>query len=277
MKSLLNFLVRTHFLLLFVLIEIFSISLLVNNNSFQRSRMVDFSREFSGNYHRKLADLKEYFALRDINQQLVKENTRLLNIIESTYKSDEIFFRNVTDTVYNQRYFYTPARVVNNSVNKMHNFITLNKGKQQGIKPDMAVVSSGSVVGVVTGVSENFATVISLLNLDFKISAKVKKNGYFGSLSWDGKDYQKAVLNEIPLHADIQVGDTIITSGFSSIYPEGILIGYIEDFEEFSGSFYTIYVRLSTDFKRLNYVNVIGNLTQNEIIELEQEAIKNND
>ena len=277
MKSLLNFLVRTHFLLLFVLIEIFSISLLVNNNSFQRSRMVDFSREFSGNYHRKLADLKEYFALRDINQQLVKENTRLLNIIESTYKSDEIFFRNVTDTVYNQRYFYTPARVVNNSVNKMHNFITLNKGKQQGIKPDMAVVSSGSVVGVVTGVSENFATVISLLNLDFKISAKVKKNGYFGSLSWDGKDYQKAVLNEIPLHADIQVGDTIITSGFSSIYPEGILIGYIEDFEEFSGSFYTIYVRLSTDFKRLNYVNVIGNLTQNEIIDLEQEATKNND
>jgi len=277
MKSLLNFLVRTHFLLLFILIEIFSISLLVNNNSFQRSRMVNISREFSGNYHRKLADLKEYFELRDINQQLVEENTRLLNILESTYKSDEIFFRNVTDTIYNQRYFYTPARVVNNSVNKMHNFITLNKGKEQGIKPDMAVVSNGSVVGVVKGVSENFATVISLLNLDFKISAKVKKNGYFGSLSWDGKDYQKAVLNEIPLHADIQVGDTIITSGFSSIYPEGILIGYIENFEELSGSFYTIYVRLSTDFKRLNYVNVIGNLTQNEIIDLEQEATKNND
>ncbi len=122
------------------------------------------------------------------------------------------------------------------------------------------------------GVSQNFATVISLLNLDFKISAKVQKNGYFGSLSWDGKDYQTAILNEIPLHADIQVGDTIITSGFSSIYPEGVLIGYIDHFEEKSGSFYTIYVKLSTEFKKLNNVNIIGNLTQKEKLKLEQQA-----
>jgi rod shape-determining protein MreC len=277
MKSLLNFLLRIHFLLLFFLIEIFSISLLVNNNYYQRSRMVNFTRELSGRYHQKLADLNEYVSLLEINQQLVEENNRLLNIIESTYRSEELFFRNVNDTVYNQRYFYTPAKVVNNSINKKHNFITLNKGKEQGIKPEMAVVSDGSIVGVVKGVSENYATVISLLNLDFKISAKVKKNGYFGSLSWDGKEYHTAILNEIPLHADIQIGDSIITSGFSSIYPEGILIGYIDNFEELGGSFYTIYVRLSTDFKQLNYVNIIGNLTQAEKLEIEQQAIKNND
>ena len=276
MKSLLNFLLRIHFLLLFILIEVFSISLLVNNNNFQRARMVNFTRQLSGKYHQKLANLKEYFSLKVENQQLIEENNRLLNIIESTYKSDEIFFRNVNDTVYNQRYFYTPAKVVNNSVNKKHNYITLNKGEKQGIKPEMAVVSDGSIVGVVKGVSQNFATVISLLNLDFKISAKVKKNGYFGSLIWNGDNYNTAILNEIPLHADIQVGDTIITSGFSSIYPEGILIGYIEDFEEKGGSFYTIYVKLSTDFKRLNNVNIIGNLIQKEKLELEQEA-ENND
>lgn len=277
MKSLLNFLLRIHFLLLFILIEIFSISLLVNNNYYQRSRMVNFTRELSGRYHQKLAGLKEYFSLLEINQQLVEENNRLLNIIESTYRSEELFFRNVNDTIFNQRYFYTPAKVVNNSVNKKHNFITLNKGKEQGVKPEMAVVSDGSIVGVVKGVSENFATVISLLNLDFKISAKVKKNGYFGSLSWDGKDFHTAILNEIPLHADVQVGDSIITSGFSSIYPEGILIGYIDNFEEKGGSFYTIYVKLSTDFKQLNDVNIIGNLTQTEKLEIEQQAIKNND
>ncbi len=276
MKSLLIFLLRIHFLLLFILIEVFSISLLVNNNNFQRARMVNFTRQLSGKYHQKLANLKEYFSLKVENQQLIEENNRLLNIIESTYKSDEIFFRNVNDTVYNQRYFYTPAKVVNNSVNKKHNYITLNKGEKQGIKHEMAVVSDGSIVGVVKGVSKNFATVISLLNLDFKISAKVKKNGYFGSLIWDGNNYNTAVLNEIPLHADIQPGDSIITSGFSSIYPEGILIGYIEDFEEKGGSFYTIYVKLSTDFKRLNNVNIIGNLTQKEKLELEQEA-ENND
>lgn len=272
MRSLLNFLLRIHFLLLFILIEIFSVSLLVNNNNFQRARFVNFTRQLSGNYHQKLSDLKQYFSLQEENQQLVEENTRLLNIIESTYKSDEIFFRNVNDTIYNQRYFYTPSRVVNNSVNKKHNFITLNKGEKQGIKPEMAVVTNGSIVGVVKGVSQNFATVISLLNLDFKISAKVQKTGYFGSLNWDGKNYQTAVLNEIPLHADIQIGDTIITSGFSSIYPEGILIGYIDNFEEKGGSFYTIYVRLSTDFKQLNNVNIIGNLTQKEKLKIEQQA-----
>ncbi|MFO7827024.1 MAG: rod shape-determining protein MreC [Bacteroidales bacterium] len=272
MRSLLNFLLRIHFLLLFILIEIFSFSLLVNNNNFQRARFVNFTRQLSGNYHQRLTNLKQYFSLQEENQQLVEENTRLLNIIESTYKSDDIFFRNVNDTIYNQRYFYTPANVVNNSVNKKHNFITLDKGEKQGIKSEMAVVTNGSIVGVVKGVSQNFATVISLLNLDFKISAKVQKNGYFGSLSWDGKDYQTAILNEIPLHADIQVGDTIITSGFSSIYPEGVLIGYIDHFEEKSGSFYTIYVKLSTEFKKLNNVNIIGNLTQKEKLKLEQQA-----
>lgn len=271
MRSLLNFLLRIHFLLLFILIEIFSVSLLVNNNNFQRARFVNFTRQLSGNYHQKLSDLKQYISLQEENKQLIEENTRLLNIIESTYKSDEIFFRNVNDTIYNQRYFYTPAQVVNNSVNKKHNFITLNKGKEQGIKSEMAVVTSGSIVGVVKGVSQNFATVISLLNLDFKISAKVQKNSYFGSLIWDGKNYQTAVLNEIPLHADIQIGDTIITSGFSSIYPEGILIGYIDNFEEKSGSFYTIYVRLSTDFKQLKNVNIIGNLMQKEKLNIEQQ------
>ncbi len=275
MRSLLNFLLRIHFLLLFILIEVFSIALLVNNNHFHKARFVNFTREFSGNLYQKTTDLKQYLSLVEENQQLVEENNRLLNIIESTYKSDEIFFRSVNDSIFNQRYRYTSARIINNSVNKKHNFITLNKGSLQGIKPEMAVVSGGSIVGIVKGVSNNFATVISLLNLDYKVSAKVKKNEYFGSLSWDGEGYQTAILTEIPLHADIQVGDTIVTSGFSSIYPEGITIGYINDFTEKGGSFYEIDVKLSTDFKNLSTVNVIGNLMQLEKIELEEQNLEN--
>lgn len=198
MRSLLNFLLRIHFLLLFILIEVFSIALLVNNNHFHKARFVNFTREFSGNLYQKTTDLKQYLSLVEENQQLVEENNRLLNIIESTYKSDEIFFRSVNDSIFNQRYRYTSARIINNSVNKKHNFITLNKGSLQGIKPEMAVVSGGSIVGIVKGVSNNFATVISLLNLDYKVSAKVKKNEYFGSLSWDGEGYQTAILTEIP-------------------------------------------------------------------------------
>ena len=275
MRSLFNFLLRIHFLLLFILIEVFSISLLINKTNFHKARFVNFTRQVAGNFYTKTTKLKQYLSLAEENQRLAEENNRLLNIIESTYKSDEIFFRSVNDTIFNQRYHYTSAQIVNNSINKKHNFLTLNKGSEQGLRPEMAVVSDGSIVGIVKGVSKNYATVISLLNLDLRISSMVKKNGYFGSLNWDGKGYQTAILNEIPLHADIQVGDTIITSGFSSIFPEGILIGFIGDFEEKSGSFYEIEVKLSTDFKSLGNVNVIGNLIQIEKLELEKQAVKN--
>ncbi len=275
MRSLLNFLLRIHFLLLFILIEIFSISLLVNRNSFHKARFVNFTRQVAGNVFVKSNNFKQYLSLSEENQRLADENNRLLNIIESTYKSDEIFFRSVNDTIFNQRYRYTSARIINNSINKKHNFITLNKGREQGIRPEMAVVSEGSVVGVVKGVSNNYSTVISLLNLDLKISSKIKKNGYFGSLMWEGQGYQTAILNEIPLNADIQVGDTIITSGFSSIYPEGVLIGFISNFTEKGGSFYEIKVKLSTDFKSLDNVNVIGNLLQTEKLNIEKQADQN--
>lgn len=275
MRSLLNFLLRIHFLLLFILIEVFSFTLLIKHNNFHKAKFVNFTRQLAGDFYTKTANLKQYLSLAEENKRLAAENNRLLNIIESTYKSDEIFFRSVNDTILNQRYQYTPARIINNSINKKHNFLTIDKGSLQGLKPEMAVVSEGNIVGVIKGVSKNYATVISLLNLDLRISSKIKKNGFYGSLNWDGKDYQSAILNEIPLHADIQVGDTIITSGFSSIFPEGILIGFISSFEEKSGSFYEIKVRLSTDFKRLDHVNVIGNLHQIEMLELEKQAEKN--
>ena len=275
MRSLINFLLRIHFLLLFILIEVFSISLLINKNNFHKARFVNLTRQVTGNFYTKTTKLKQYLSLAEENHRLAEENNRLLNIIESTYKSDEIFFRSVNDTILNQRYMYTSAHIINNSINKKHNFLTLNKGNQQGLRPEMAVVSDGSIVGIIKGVSKNYSTVMSLLNLDLRISSKIKKNGYFGSLNWDGKGYQTAILNEIPLHADIQVGDTIITSGFSSIFPEGIIIGFISDFEEKSGSFYEIEVKLSTDFKTLGNVNVIGNLLQIEKLELENQAVKN--
>lgn len=275
MRSLLDFLLRIHFLLLFILIEIFSIYLLINRNHFHKAKFVNSTRQVAGNFYTKTTKLKQYLSLAEENNRLAEENNRLLNIIESSYKSDDIFFRSVHDTIFNQRYRYTSARIINNSINKKHNFLTLNKGSQQGLSSEMAVVSDGNIVGVVKGISRNYATVISLLNLDLRISSKIKKNGYFGSLNWDGKGYQTAVLNEIPLHADIQVGDTIITSGFSSIFPEGILIGFISGFEEKGGSFYEIKVKLSTDFKSLDNVNVIGNLLQIEKLELEKQAVKN--
>lgn len=270
MKSLLVFLLRIHFLILFILIEVFSIILLVNNNSFQQSAMVNLSRQISGRYYSRTANLKQYFSLAEQNRKLAEENTRLMSILESKYRIEKEDVIAVYDSIYNQQYTYSPAQIINNSINNRHNYLTLNKGYMQGVKPEMAVVSQDGVVGIVKGVSENFSTVISMLNLDFKVSAKVKKNGYFGSLSWDGVNYRKVILKEIPLHADIQIGDTVITSGFSSIYPEGIMIGTIDGFEEKAGSFYEIEVTLSVDFRRLNHVYVVGNLLRDERLLLEE-------
>lgn len=274
MRNLLDFLLRIHFLILFVLIEVFSLILLVNNNNFQQASLVNFSRQISGRYYARTANLKQYFSLAEQNRKLAEENTRLMSILESKHKIESPSVEIISDTIHNQQYTYVPAQIINNSVNNRHNYLTLNRGYSHGIKPEMAVISQDGVVGIIKGVSKNYSTVISMLNLDYKISAKIKKNQYYGSLSWDGLNYRYVILNEIPLHADIQLGDTIVTSGFSSIYPEGLMIGTIRDFEEKSGSFYKISVLLSVDFKRLYHVYVVENLLREERIDLEENLIE---
>ncbi len=257
-------------MLLFILLEVIAISLLVNRNHFHQAVYASAVREVTGKYNQRLANLKYYFSLKEENQRLAQENARLKNRLEQVSASDALFFRSVDDEEYNQRYLYTEARVINNSTSLQHNFITLDKGREEGLVPEMAVISSFGVVGVVRGVSEHFATVMPVINRDYRISAKLKRSGYFGSLTWPGNHYQQAKLSEIPLHAQVSVGDTITTSGYSSIYPEGIVIGFVQGFQEFGGSFYSIDVRLAVDFKRLNNVQVVKSLMRKEKLELEE-------
>jgi rod shape-determining protein MreC len=134
----------------------------------------------------------------------------------------------------------------------------------------MAVTTGSGIAGKVVGVSENFSVAMSLLNLDFKVSTRLKSNGYFGSLSWDGRDYRYAVLSEIPQHVSVNIGDTIETTGYSAIFPEGVMVGIVSDFEKSGGDFYKIRVSLATDFKKLHFVNVIGNMKKTEQLDLEK-------
>jgi rod shape-determining protein MreC len=269
MKNLIRFFIRFHFAIFFIIIEFISLSLVFQYNHYQKAKGVSLVQNISGYYHSKVFSITEYLNLRETNQQLAKENVRLNNILQQAYRADDIFFYKQDDTLNKQRYYLTSAKVINNSINKMHNFITLNKGSEQGLTQDMAVISSDGVVGVIYDVSRYYATVISLLNTNLKISAKLKKNDYFGSLVWEGKDYRHAILNEIPYHVAIERGDTIVTSSYSAIFPEGILIGTIEDFKIKGGNFYEIIVSLSTDFKHLTYVSAVSNLKKEEQKELE--------
>jgi rod shape-determining protein MreC len=270
MKNLLNFLARYNNLIIFLLLEGIAIYLVVTGNDYQNLKVLKSVRIMTVGFEKRISNTRSYLSLHDINTRIAQENVNLRNIMERMAKSVNQPFLSVSDTILRQQYIYTSAEIVNNSTNRQKNFFTLNKGKKQGIGVDMAVTSPDGAAGIIVSSSENFSVAMSLLNLDFRLSARMKSNGFFGSLSWDGRDYRYAILNEIPQHVIISKGDTVQTTSFSAIFPEGVFVGLVDDFEKTGGDFYRIRVRLSTDFKKLNYVNIIGNLKRTEQKELEK-------
>ena len=270
MRNLLNFLARYNNLIIFLLLEGFAVYMVVTGNHYQNSRVLKGVRVLTVGIERKISNTRTYLNLREINAKIALENVELRNRIDRLIKSRDQVFSSVTDTIFRQQYLYTSAEIVNNSINRQKNFFTLSKGERQGVNVDMAVTSREGVAGIIVSSSENFSVAMSLLNLDFRLSSRMKSNGYFGSLSWDGRDYRYAILNEIPQHVLINNGDTVETTGYSAIFPEGKFIGVVSDFEKVGGDFYKIRVQLATDFKKLNYVNVISNLRKGEQKQLEK-------
>lgn len=272
MRNLIRFILNNHFLILFILLETVALTLIFRNNNYQNAYAFNLTRNISGYVNSKTFSFRQYLDLHETNRALLDENQRLRNSLLSSYKLQIPAAANVEfDEAWEQQYNFIPARVIANSVNKQNNFISLNKGLLHGVKPDMAVISGNGVVGIITGVSENFSTVIPILNRDLRISSKLKNSGYFGSLHWDGTDPAKATLYDIPHHVILNQGDSIVTSGFSAIFPEGIMIGTISNFEIEGGNFYKIEVDLSTDFRKLNYTYVIEDRFRDELLELEEE------
>lgn len=272
MQNLIRFLIKHHFFILFIFVEAFALFLLINNNNYQQTKFVDFTRAFSGAFYNQVDKIDDYLTLKKKNQRLIEENTRLRNLIAKQLEINPDTFKLKVDTTYNQQYEYIPAEIIKNSVNKQHNYLTLNRGKLDSIKPGMGVVTSNGVIGVVRGVSDHFSTAMSLLNTELRVSSKLKESEFFGPLSWTGADYRFAHLREIPLHADVEKGDTVVTSGYSNIFPEGISVGYVENYEEKGGRFYEMKVQLSVDFKRVSDVYIIRNLRKKERKKLENQA-----
>jgi rod shape-determining protein MreC len=270
MRSLLNFLARYNNLIIFLILEGIAVYLLAADNNYHNTRILNGIRSLTQGIEEKINNTRTYLNLREINMNLAAENVALRNRISALGKRENSLFFYVTDSVYKQLYFHSSAEVINNSVNKQKNFFTVNKGTRQGIYVDMAVTSENSVAGVIVGCSENYSVAMSLLNLNFKVSARIKTNGYFGSLSWNGRDYRYAILNEIPQHVPVTEGDTIETTGYSAIFPEGVLVGTVSDFEKTGGDFYSISVLLAADFKKLHFVDIIGNMKKTEQLELEK-------
>lgn len=266
MRSLLRLLNKYSYVLVFLLLETLAILLLNKHNYYQHSKILNTNREVTGWIYDKVDGVREYLSLKRNNEILVQENSLLRNRIagRSLHAVDTIAGLNKRTT------FYTPARIVHASVYKQYNYLTINKGRRQGIGRDMAVISEEGIVGIVLESSQNFSTILPIINPDFRLSAKLKKNNFAGILLWDGSSPRQAVLNEIPYHVDVQPGDSIVTSGFSAIFPEGLFVGTISDFSLQEGNFYDIHIELATDFQTLFNVNVIKNFLQEEQVDLEK-------
>ena len=269
MKEIIKLILKYHFTIIFILLEIVSFSLIIRHNEYQRAIFSENASTLFGNISSTVTSIKDYFRLKAINESLAKENILLKNRLEAyEFLRDTIIHRTVVEGSI-PVYEYIGAKQVNATYNRMKNYITLNRGRKNGLQKEMAVCTPEGIVGLIQDLSDHFAVVIPLINVDARISAKIKKNNYYGSLQWDGNDYSYSYLNDIPYHVEVNAGDTIVTSGLSKIFPEGIVVGYVESVDKVTANFLKIKVKLAVDFKRINHVYVILNNKKNEQTSLE--------
>ena len=269
MKEIIKLILKYHFTIIFILLEIVSFSLIIRHNEYQRAIFSESASTLFGNISSTITSIKDYFRLKEMNESLANENILLKNRLEKyEFLRDTIIHGTVVqDSI--PVYEYIGAKQVNATYNRTKNYITLNQGRKNGLQKEMAVCTPEGIVGLIQDLSDHFAVVIPLINVDSRISAKIKKNNYYGSLQWDGNDYAYSYLNDIPYHVEVNAGDTIVTSGLSKIFPEGIVVGYVESVDKETANFLKIKVKLAVDFKRINHVYVILNNKKNEQTSLE--------
>ena len=245
---------------MFLILEVLCIILLVNNLPYQKRKLVSVGNAISGKFFKSKTNFTNYFSLKEENQLMMDHNAMLMS---------ELYINNnnitLKDSV-SQDYRFIPANVINNSIYHLNNFLLIDKGRKDGIKKDMGVISANGIVGKIANVSENYASVISMLHPYSVISARFTENQHLANVCWETTDYRFGTVKDIPLHLFPQKGDTLVTSGFSNIYPADIMIGTIEEMmDNNSKDFNTAKIRFSTNFSTLRHVYVIENLHQTEI------------
>jgi rod shape-determining protein MreC len=276
MQNFSEFLRKYSRLLLFIVLQIVAFILIFYNNNFQKVLIFNTSNAVTGAVYQQYSLFNAFLNLRNDNELLATENASLrAQLLKDKYKvySGGVM---VKDTTYKQVYSYIPAIIVNNTVDKANNYITLNVGELHGIKPDMGVISEDGVVGIVKSVSKHFSVAISLLHSKSAVSAEIKNTNHFGTIQWDGISPKQIFLEYIPSYASVKENDTIVTTGYSSVFPQGVNVGTVEGFTVNPNEGYiNLKLRPTVDFKKVRYVYVVNYLLKNEQKELEAQAAKN--
>lgn len=269
MQQIINFLIRNKNNILFLLLLAFSLFLTIQTHSFQKSKFISSANFFTGGVYSWTSNMESYFHLDQHNQRLLEEN-KILRTQLANFGQDADSLQTMDSLSLEKGYEFQTAEVINNNHGKINNYITINRGEEDGLTRDMGVVTSEGIVGIVENLSEQYATVISILNSNSRINAQLSKSNHFGTLVWNGEDPNVVQLIDIPGLAPVAKGDTIITGGKSHIFPKGIPVGEVEDYTlDQSESYYTIDIRLFNDMTNIGYVYLIENKNKEEVIELE--------
>jgi len=275
--------IRRYFnFLFFLVLQIIALSFLFRYNKFHEAAFMGIANELTGRVSSKYSNVEYYFHLKKTNEALASQNELLLNAQPGNFQSPDTALLLKKDTVaYDtmgsfRRYIWRSARVVNNTVGLQNNYLTIHRGEKQGIVKDMGVISPSGLVGMVVNASDNFAVVMTMLNRQSSVSAKLKKTGEIGKIQWDGESPRLVTMINVPKSVQIVKGDSIVTSGYSLSFPPGILIGTVEEVvSDKSSNFFSLKVKPSTNFYNLEYVNVVENLQKEEQKKIE-EAVKKN-
>ena len=271
MQQLIYFFQRYKTFLFFLLLEFIAVALIINNYSFHKSKFISSTNFITGGLQQKSSDLTEYLNLKSINQELSEENKRLKNKLEILYSAiDTVKTKINTDSLkYYQRFLYINGKIIGNSFNKNNNFLTINRGSNHGISSEMAVINNKGIIGITDQVDDIYGRVQSILNSKSSINAGFKNNDYYGTLKWNGTDYNTVQLTDVPRQARFKIGDTIVTGGKSSIFPKGIPVGTVIDIPVKLSAANTISIKLFNDMANLSHIYIITSLHKKEIKSLE--------
>lgn len=271
MRNLLNFLIKYNYWFLFILLEVTSFVLLFRFNRYQQSIFFTSANAAAGKLYEAQNSITFYFHLKNVNEDLLDRNMILEQRIRTLeneladFRSDTTDYRSLDSIPIQTEYTLRKAHVIKNSLNRLDNYLTLDRGEADGIRSEMGVVDANGVVGIVYKTTEHYSLVISLLNSKSSLSCKIQGSDYFGYLKWEGGDSQHAYLRDLPRHAEFNVGDTVVTSGYSAVFPPGLVVGYIDELSDsHDGLSYLLKIRLATDFGQVNDVRVISVDGQNE-------------
>ncbi|MGM0566185.1 MAG: rod shape-determining protein MreC [Bacteroidota bacterium] len=273
MRFLLAFLKKYAFFFLFLVLEAVALLWMLNRHDYQRSIFSNASSNVAGSMFEVVNNIADYANLGRENKKLLEENKKLRNALQAhknQYPPDTLNQDTLTyvtrDSLQIRKFVYEPVNFIHNSVHKPNNYLMIDKGSKDSIFQDMGLINSQGVVGIVINTSNNYGWAMSMLNSNIKISAMLKHNQQMGTAEWDGQDYRYGILSDIPAHSEVNKGDTIVTSGYSQVFPEGVLIGHVEKVTLNEGiNMYSIRFRFAADFNSLDYGYVIKNLFIDEI------------